>query len=273
LVDKEDCMTQDDSGPVKLAVDGRTAVVTLNRPSTLNAFDQRTIEALLASLLEVVTDASIRAVVLDGSGRAFCAGGDLRAVLEASPDRPGSALHRLAGVLHRCVVEIRTMDKPVVAAISGPAAGAGLSLALACDLRVMGESAFLQQAYTSNGLAIDGGGTHTLPRMVGLARALEIAMLDERIDSTRALELGLVTRVVADDRVLPEARALATRVADNAIGTLGRVKRLMNRSFDQALEAQLEDERRAIADSANTPEGLEGLRAFVGKRKPAFGAV
>jgi 2-(1,2-epoxy-1,2-dihydrophenyl)acetyl-CoA isomerase len=158
----------------------------------------------------------------------------------------------------------------VIAAVHGPAAGGGLSLALACDLRIMAESAFLLQAYTSKGLVIDGGGTFTLPRLVGLAKALEIAFLDPKIPAGRALELGLVTEVVPAARVRPRAQELAAELALKPVGALGRVKRLLNRSHDRGLEGQLEDERRELSEAAGSPEGREGLAAFVEKREPRF---
>jgi 2-(1,2-epoxy-1,2-dihydrophenyl)acetyl-CoA isomerase len=249
---------------------GNVAVITINRPERLNAFDAPTIKLLADSLTDVACDPGSRAVVLAGAGRAFCAGGDLRAVPGRCPDRPGDAFYELAAFFHRCVSEIRVMEKPVVAALSGPAAGGGFSLALACDLRVMSEDAYLKQAYTSNGLAIDGGGTFTLPRIVGLARALEIALLDEPIDARAALEMGLVTRVVPAGRVMGEALALAQGLALGALGTLGTVKRLLNRSFDTSLETQLELERLALRSTANSAEGREGLIAFATGRKPSF---
>jgi 2-(1,2-epoxy-1,2-dihydrophenyl)acetyl-CoA isomerase len=162
------------------------------------------------------------------------------------------------------------MPKPVIAAINGPAAGAGLFLALACDLRIMAGSAYLKQANTSHGLSIPAGGAFTLPRLVGLARALEIAMLDEPIPASQALELGLVNNVVPEAQLLAEARRLAGRAARMPVETLGRVKQLMNASFDTSLEQQLENERQAIAVSANSGEGREGITAFLEKRQPDF---
>ncbi len=258
------------SDPVLISMEGHVATVTLDRPSRMNAFDAPTVKALRERLVEAALDRGVRAVVLAGAGRAFCAGGDLAAVLALNPSSPGDAFHDLAAWFHQCIVEIRTMEKPVIAAIGGPAAGGGFSLALACDLRVMGESAFLQQAYTSNGLSIDGGGSWTLPRMVGLSRALEIAWLDERIPAARALELGLATKVVPDDRVLAEAHALAARIAARAIRSTSLVKRLMNAAFDTPLESHLELERRFLAQAANSAEGREGLAAFSAKRAPSF---
>lgn len=255
---------------VLLEREGHTALVTINRPDRLNAFDAPTIKLMAELLVEVARDRRIRAVVLTGAGRAFCAGGDLRDVPLKCPDRPGDAFYELAAFFHRCVTEIRVMRKPVIGALNGPAAGGGFSLALACDLRLMARSAFLQQAYTTNGLAIDGGGTFTLPRIVGLARALEIALLDERIEAARALEMGLVTRVVDDDDLLDEARALAAKLAGGAVGTMSAVKRLLGGSFDTSLETQLELERLALAETANSAEGREGLEAFARGRRPEF---
>lgn len=256
--------------PVLLERDGELAVLTLNRPKAFNAFDTSLLETLRDRLVDVARDPAVRAVVITGAGRAFCGGGDLKVLERDWPGRPGDGFHRLAGVFHQCVVEIRTMDKAVVAAVNGAAAGGGFSLALACDLRVMGESAFLQQAYTSSGLTLDGGGTFSLPRLVGLGKALELALLDPRLSAAECLALGLVHRVVPDAELAQEARALAGRLAGGAVETLGRVKRLMNQSFDRGLEGQLEAERRALADAAGSPEGQEGLAAFREKRPPDF---
>lgn len=255
---------------IRTDVESGVATITLDRPQALNAFERTMVEALWEALKRVSRDPSVRAVILTGSGRAFCAGGDLRASLAEHPERPGTYFHALAAVFHQCVTELRRMDAPVIAALNGPAAGGGFSMALACDLRVMAEGAFLQQAYTSSGLCIDGGGTYTLPRLVGLARALEIALLDERIPAERALSLGLVHRVVPADRVLAEALSLAARLVEMPTATLGRVKRLLDRSFHTPFETQLEDERRELTAAADSPEGREGLRAFVDKRPPDF---
>ncbi|MEO1397114.1 MAG: enoyl-CoA hydratase-related protein [Cyanobacteria bacterium J06634_5] len=176
----------------------------------------------------------------------------------------------LTSTLHVCVEEIREMSKPVIAAINGPAAGAGLFLALACDLRVMSQSAYLKQSNTSYGLSMPAGGTFMLPRLVGMGRALEIAMLDEPIQARESLELGLVNRVVPDNRLLIETELLAMRVAQMPIETLGRVKRLLNDSFDSTLSEQLAAERHSIALSANSPEGREGVTAFLQKRQPSY---
>ena len=162
------------------------------------------------------------------------------------------------------------MEKPVIAAINGIAAGGGFSLALACDFRVMAQSAALRQAYTSSGLSIDGGGSFALPRLVGLARAMEIMAFDHMISSTQALEWGLVTKVVPDDEVLSEALAMLHTLTQGALHSFAWSKKLMTDSFNNALETQLEMERQGISDCAAHPNGQEGIRAFLEKRKPTF---
>ena len=230
-----------------LDIQGPIATITLNNPKRLNAFDAPTVQALRDVLRIVARRDDLRVVILTGAGRAFCAGGDLRSALEQHPERPGDFFLDLAEVFHQCVQEMRTMPKPVIAALNGPAAGGGFSLALACDLRVAAKSAFLQQAYTSNGLCVDGGGTVTLPRLVGLARALEIAFLDERISADQALELGLVNRVVSDEALMETAEAMATKMTKKSAFALAKVKALMSESLETSLETQLEAERQGLA--------------------------
>ena len=261
-------MAQD--APVLAAREGAVLTLTLNNPRRLNALDPPLLEALLGHLRGAARDESIRALVITGAGRAFCAGGDLRALAELSPARPGNAFYGLAAQFHLCVQEIRWMEKPVIAAVNGVAAGGGFSLALACDLRLMAASASLQFAYTSAGLVVDGGGSFSLPRLVGLGRALELAMLDEPVSAEQALGGGLVTRVVPDAELLGAAAALASRLAGGPVRTMGKTKRLLNGSFERGLEAQLEAERHGISDSADSPEGREGVAAFLEKREPRF---
>ena len=162
------------------------------------------------------------------------------------------------------------MEKPVVAAINGTAAGGGFSLALACDFRVMAQSAVLRQAYTSSGLSIDGGGSFALPRLVGLARAMEIMAFDRPISSAQALEWGLVTKVVPENEVLSESTAMLDALTKTSLHSFAWSKKLMTSSFNNTLETQLELERQGISDCAAHPEGQEGIKAFVEKRKPTF---
>ncbi len=248
---------------------GALLEITLNRPGAYNALDLETMQMLLAALGSAAVDASIQGVLLTGSGRAFCAGGDLKWISQQG-EEAGSVLYRLAPQFHLSILEIRRMQKPVVAAINGIAAGGGFSLALACDFRIMGEAAVLRQAYTSSGLSMDGGGSFALPRLVGLARAMEILAFDEPIPARRALEWGLVTQIVPDDEVLPAARAMLERLAATSLHSFGWSKRLMMDSFHNTLETQLELERNGISDCAAHADGQEGIRAFVEKRKPSF---
>lgn len=241
----------------------------LNKPQTYNAFDLELIQMFADRLITAGSDDSIRVVVVGGEGKAFCAGGDLGHV-SRHPVGRGAALHELAARFHLAIMEIRRMPKPVIAAIEGPAAGGGFSLALACDFRVMSESAVLRQAYTSNGLCIDGGGSFTLPRLVGMAKALEIAAFDEPINAEKAMQLGLVTKVVPKGSALAEAKNMAEMLAAKSINSFAWSKQLLNDSFDSSLETQMEKERTAIQTCGGHKDGLEGVSAFVEKRKPDF---
>lgn len=254
---------------VMTAVSEGIAEVLINRPEQYNAFDRPTILAFADAMTAVVKDPRVEAIVVSGAGKAFCAGGNLKAIL-AAEQGPEAAFHAMAPIFHLAVVEMRRTPKPVIAAINGVAAGGGFSLALAADFRVMGKSAVLKCAYLSAGLCPDGGGSFTLPRLVGTAKALEIAVFDEAIGAGEALELGLVTKVVDDGQVLQEARALAVDLMNRSGHAFGWAKRLINDSFSNSLEHQLEIERQGIAACGAHPEGLEGLTAFAQKRAPRF---
>jgi 2-(1,2-epoxy-1,2-dihydrophenyl)acetyl-CoA isomerase len=245
------------------------ATVLLNRPEAFNAFDLELLESFAAQVIGLGADDAVRAVVISGEGRAFCAGGDLKWAL-TFPGGPSAAFHVLAARFHLAILEIRRMLKPVIAAVNGIAAGGGFSLALACDFRVMGKSALFRQAYTSNGLCIDGGGSFTLPRLVGLARAMEIMAFDRPISSEQALAWGLATRLVEDGTALEEATRMARELAAGSVNSFGWSKKLLTDSFDTSFETQIERERTGLSSCAAHPEGMEGLRAFAEKRKPVF---
>lgn len=255
--------------PVRTHQEGSILQITLNRPEAYNALNLDMMKMLGETLSSAAIDNSIEAVLLTGNGKAFCAGGDLKWISQQS-ESAASVLYRLAPQFHLSIIEIRRMEKPVVAAINGIAAGGGFSLALACDFRVMGESAMLRQAYTSSGLSIDGGGSFALPRLVGLARAMEIMAFDPPISSHQALEWGLVTKVVPDDDVLPAVLALLNDLRKSALHSFAWSKKLLTQSFNNTLETQLELERQGISDCAAHPNGQEGIRAFIEKRKPSF---
>jgi 2-(1,2-epoxy-1,2-dihydrophenyl)acetyl-CoA isomerase len=257
--------------PILTQQDGNILQITLNRPDAYNALNLDMMQRLGEALSSAATDHSIKGVLLTGKGKAFCAGGDLKWISQQS-ENAGSVLYRLALQFHLSIIEIRRMEKPVVAAINGIAAGGGFSLALACDFRVMGQSAMLRQAYTSSGLSIDGGGSFALPRLVGLARAMEIMAFDQPISSAQAHEWGLVTKVVPDEEVLSAALAMLNDLTKTALHSFAWSKKLMTNSFNNTLETQLELERQGISDCAVHPDGQEGIRAFVDKRKPSFRA-
>jgi 2-(1,2-epoxy-1,2-dihydrophenyl)acetyl-CoA isomerase len=255
--------------PVTLTkVDGIAAVL-LNRPEVFNTFNMELVESFAAMLISLAADQEVRGVVISGEGKAFSAGGDLRYAL-GFPQGAAVAFHELAGRFHQAVLEIRRMPKPVIAAVDGVAAGGGFSLALACDFRVMAESAVLRQAYTSSGLCIDGGGSFALPRLVGLAKAMEIMAFDRPISAEQAMAWGLATKVVPDGTALEEATIMARELARGSLNAFGWSKKLLTDSFHTSFETHLERERRGLSTCAAHPEGLEGLRAFTEKRKPVF---
>ena len=255
--------------PVLSQQHGNILEITLNRPDTYNALKFEMMKMLGEILSHAGTNDAIKGVLLTGKGKAFCSGGDLKSISQQSEDA-ASVLYRLAPQFHLSITEIRRMGKPVVAAINGIAAGGGFSLALACDFRVMAQSAMLRQAYTSSGLSMDGGGTFALPRLVGLARAMEIMAFDDPISSSQALEWGLVTKVTADDQIFTEALAMLNTITQGALHSFAWSKKLMVDSLNHTLETQLELERQGISDCAGHPNGQEGIKAFLEKRKPSF---
>ncbi len=260
------------SESIRVETEGSIATLWLNKPKQYNAFDHEMAGLMAEHLNRIAADESIRGLVITGEGKAFCAGGNLKAVSEYGSSLP-AAFHALTSSFHLAVVEIRRMYKPVIAAVNGVAAGGGFSLALACDFRVMAESAILRQAYTASGLCIDGGGTHTLPRLVGFARALEIAAFDKPIPSGQALEWGLATKVAKDGEALAEAQDMCNKLAAGSLHSFGLSKQLLTDSFSTSFEAQLEHERAGLNSCAAHPDGQEGIKAFLEKRKPEFGGA
>jgi 2-(1,2-epoxy-1,2-dihydrophenyl)acetyl-CoA isomerase len=254
---------------VTVTIEHGIAQVVLDRPEVFNAMDSDVLYALARHMTALAADGAVRAVVITGAGRAFSSGADLKSVIQDAANA-ATMFYTLAPVLHQSIIEVRRMWKPVIAAVNGVAAGAGMSLALACDFRVMARSAVFRQAYTSWGLCIDGGGTYMLPRLVGLARAMEVAAFDRPISAEQALAWGLVTKVVDDDQVTEEAMAMARELAGRSLHSFGLVKQLITDSFDTPLEVQLERERLAVTACGTHPDGLEGMTAFVEKRKPVY---
>ncbi|MEB2284944.1 MAG: enoyl-CoA hydratase [Polyangiaceae bacterium UTPRO1] len=245
------------------------AILTLNRPSAANSIDLPLARELMLAAIACDDDPEVRAVVLTGAGKMFCAGGDLRSFSGAGA-AVASHLKELTSYLHAAISRLVRMDAPVIAAVNGMAAGAGFSLAAAADLVIAADTAGFVMAYTQAGLVPDGSSTFFLPRRIGDRRARELMLTNRRLSAAEALEWGLVNRVVPAERLLPEATALATTLAAGPTRALGAVKALLNESFEHGLEAQMELEARAIAAAAGTSDGREGVRAFLEKRKPEF---
>ena len=253
----------------KVEVEDGTAKVALNQPKAFNAFGLDMIQLFSETLIALAMDKRVACVIITGEGRAFCAGADLKWVSSYGKSY-GETFHELAARYHQAILEIRRMPKPVIAAINGIAAGGGFSLALACDFRVIEASAVLRQAYTPNGLSIDGGGTFSLPRLVGLARAMEIMAFDRPITSEQALSWGLVSEVVEDGQSVNRAIELATEIKRVPLSSFAACKKLMTDSFNTSFENQLERERDSLARCADHPNGREGIAAFLEKRRPVY---
>lgn len=249
------------------AKDG-VATLTLNRPDVFNALNDALAEEVLDALKQATKDASVRALLVTGAGKAFCAGQDLKSISDMAGSR--SISEHLALTWAPIVRRIRELEKPVVAAVNGVAAGAGCSLVLACDLRVASEKASLLMAFSRVGLVPDSGATWTLPRLVGLGKALELAYLAEPVDAQSALQLGLVNRVVPADRLLEEAGALAQRLAEGPTLAYGLTKRAMNRASTMAFHEALEYEGMLQEVAGRSADHVEGVRAFIEKRPARF---
>ena len=256
---------------IELEEKNGVAFVYLNRPEAYNAFDRDMVQRLAEVLIALALDQNIAGVVISGKGKAFCAGGDLRWI-QGHGKNPSEAFHELAARFHQAILEIRRMPKPVVAAVNGLAAGGGFSMALSCDFRIMAKSASLKQAYTSSGLSIDGGGSFILPRLVGAAKALEIAAFDPSINAEKALSWGLITEMADDGRTVETAFDLICKLKKRSLTSFAASKKLITDSFNTSFETHLENERNLLSWVAGQPNGLEGLAAFLEKRPPAFQA-
>ena len=259
--------------PVKLAREGAVATVTLDRPAALNALDGEMIAGLEAAFTALEADETVRAVVVRGAGEHFMAGGDLKLFhrdLGLPPAERRRRFELFVHKVHPTVMTIRRMSQPVIASVRGAAAGFGLSLVMACDLALAAEDAYFTLAYSLIGTSPDGSSTYHLPRLVGLKKAMEIALLADRFDAATALALGLVNRVVPAAGLESATAALAARLAAGPTHAYGNTKRLLGRALENSLPAQLQAEAESFADCAATEDFAEGIRAFVEKRKPRF---
>jgi 2-(1,2-epoxy-1,2-dihydrophenyl)acetyl-CoA isomerase len=256
--------------PVTLEVADRVATITLNRPEAANALNPAVIHAFRDAAESLDERDDVGAVLFKAAGKNFSVGGDLRFMHDAGDD-VADAVYGLASTMHAGIIALAELDAPVISVVRGAAAGGGMSLAIAADLVLAAETAHFTVAYTAIGFSTDGGSSWTLPRIVGHRKAIELALLNERLSAAKAQELGLVTRVVPDDRLDAEAQALAERLAHGPIGAHGAIKRLLRFSSTSPLGQQLEDEARTIAGLSAAPDGREGVLAFLDKRAPHFG--
>ncbi len=253
---------------ILLEISHHVATVTLHRPDRLNAFNEAMHAQLAQALDRIELDRAIRAVLLTGSGRAFCAGQDLgeRGAASGDPDL-GGTLERLYNPLIRRLAEL---ERPVLCAVNGVAAGAGANLALACDIVLAGRSASFIQAFCKLGLVPDCGGTFALPRLVGSARAMGLAMLGDALPAEQAEAWGLIWRCVDDEQLMDEAVGMARYLAQQPTRGLGLIKRALRASADNSLEEQLDLERDLQREAGHTEDYQEGVAAFLAKRAPAF---
>jgi 2-(1,2-epoxy-1,2-dihydrophenyl)acetyl-CoA isomerase len=254
---------------VELEVSDRVAWLTLNRPAALNAWVRRLGEDMRAALEHAAADAGVRAIVLTGAGRAFSSGADLKS-RELGGDGDIDVRGVLREVYNPLLLRVRTVPKPVIAAVNGPAVGIGCSLALACDLVLAAESAYFLLAFVNVGLALDGGVSQSLPARVGHARAFEMALLGERVPATRAHEWGMINRVVADEELRPAASELAARLAAGPPGSHAAIKRTINHRLYSGFEAVLELEAELQQQRVHSSDFAEGAQAFQQKRDPRF---
>jgi len=241
------------------------ARIALNRPEAANSLNSTLSSELMDAVIRSEEDPEVRALVITGSGRFFCAGADLKGFYSQS-----SELKSKVSLFHVTIGRIMRADLPVIAAVNGAAAGAGMGLACACDLVVAAESAKFTMAYTKIGLSPDGGTTYFLPRLIGVRRAIELAYLNRALTAREAVEWGIATRVVPDDRLAEEAHALAAQLAAGPTRAYAAAKRLMHSGWLTPLETQVDFELRSIGEMARTEDAREAIAAFGAKRTPVF---
>ena len=244
--------------------------VELNRPERMNAWNNQFSLDLLAAIREVTEDPGVRAVLVTGAGRAFSSGADLKEAAQQADGGSVDVYRILTERYHPLITGIRRMPKPVIAAVNGPAAGIGLSLALACDLVVAAESAYFSLAFVNIGLVPDGGSSLFVPSRVGFARAAELAMLGERLDARKALDWGLINQVWPDQEFGEQTGKLLDRLASGATRSYAGTKRQLNHWLYERMDAQLEFEAQIQKEMAASGDFAEGLAAFAEKRPPRF---
>lgn len=245
------------------------AHIVLNRPDAMNALNLEMAQELLDATMQCDETTSVRAVVISGAGKVFCAGGDVRRFTTEGEQLP-SYVRAITTYLHAAISCLARMNAPVIAAVEGSAAGGGMSLALACDLVIAAESSRFTAAYTRIGLCPDGSMTYSLSRLVGLRRALELTLTNRPLTAREALDWGIVTSVVPDGEALRHAEMLASQLAQGPTLAYGATKRLLHQGWSETLETQMMAESQAIAAMSATADAREGMSAFIGKRAPTF---
>lgn len=248
---------------------GGVAHLTLHRPDAANGINLRMAEELLVAATGLADDPTVRAVLLTGAGARFCGGGDVKGFATLGAGL-GHHIREITVPLHAAISQLVRLDAPVICAVQGSAAGAGMGLVLAADLVVAAESAKFVMAYTGIGLTPDGGSSYFLPRLVGVKRALELAITNRALSAAEALDWGIVTRVVPDDELAATADALATQLAAGPTLAYGGVKRLVHGSLEHTLDQHLAAESEEMASAGRSADGVEGVAAFVEKRAPDF---
>ncbi|WP_114490783.1 enoyl-CoA hydratase-related protein [Candidatus Ulvibacter alkanivorans] len=256
------------SRSIEKNINNGVATLTLNRPETFNSFNREMALLLQEALKACENDSDIRAIVLVGNGKAFCAGQDLKEV--TTPDLNPGFKKILEEHYNPIIKQIRTIEKPIIAAVNGVAAGAGANIALACDIVLASEKASFIQAFSKIGLIPDSGGTFFLPRIIGFQKASALMMLGDKVTAQEAEQLGMVYKVIASEEFMETVQTLATTVAQMPTKALGLTKRLMNASMTNDLSAQLAMESKLQIESAQSEDYQEGVNAFVEKRKPKF---
>jgi 2-(1,2-epoxy-1,2-dihydrophenyl)acetyl-CoA isomerase len=254
---------------LKLEAASGIATITLNRPEAANAMNPLMARELSSVAIKCDESQEIRVVLVRSLGKMFCAGGDLGVFAEAG-DQASALIKEMAGDLHMAISRLTRMNAPVIAAVNGTAAGAGFSLALSADLVISVDTAKFVMAYTNAGLSPDGSSSYFLPRRVGDRRARELMLTNRVLSAEEALEWGIVNQVVPEADFDATIDKLANKIASGPTLAYGQVKSLLNASFDNGLETQMELESRAIADMARSKDGKEGIEAFLAKRKPEF---
>lgn len=253
---------------IQLKIMNQVAYLVLNRPEVFNSFNREMALSMQTALDQCATDASIRAIVITGNGKAFCAGQDLKEVV--SPELNPGFRKILEEHYNPIVQRIRTIEKPIIAAVNGVAAGAGANIALACDIVLASEKASFIQAFSKIGLIPDSGGTFFLPRLIGFQRASALAMTGDKVTAEEALKMGMVYKVVSEESFETSVHLLAEQLAQMPTKALGLTKRLLNQSLTNDLNTQLALESDLQIEASESHDYSEGVTAFVEKRKPQF---